>query len=36
MVAQPCIGYAYAGARPFPHAVLDEFFDPALLETVLS
>ena len=27
---------AYAGARPFPHVVFDNFFDPALLERVLG
>ena len=27
---------AYGQAKPFPHVVLDDFFDPALLETVLS
>lgn len=27
---------AYAAARPFPHIVLDDFFDPALLEEVLA
>jgi Rps23 Pro-64 3,4-dihydroxylase Tpa1-like proline 4-hydroxylase len=27
---------AYAGARPFPHVVFDDFFDPALLERVLA
>lgn len=26
----------YAGARPFPHVVFDDFFDPALLESVLA
>jgi hypothetical protein len=26
----------YAAARPFPHIVLDDFFDPALLEEVLA
>jgi 2OG-Fe(II) oxygenase superfamily len=27
---------AYAGAKPFPHLVFDDFFDPALLERVLD
>ena len=27
---------AYAGAQPFPHVVFDDFFDPALLDEVLS
>jgi 2OG-Fe(II) oxygenase superfamily len=27
---------AYAAARPFPHVVLDDFFDPALLDLVLD
>jgi hypothetical protein len=27
---------AYAAAMPFPHVVLDDFFDPALLERVLA
>jgi hypothetical protein len=26
----------YAAARPFPHLVLDDFFDPALLDEVLA
>jgi hypothetical protein len=26
----------YAAARPFPHVVFDDFFDPALLESVLA
>jgi hypothetical protein len=26
----------YAAARPFPHVVFDDFFDPALLEKVLA
>jgi hypothetical protein len=26
----------YAAAKPFPHLVLDDFFDPALLERVLA
>jgi 2-oxoglutarate-Fe(II)-dependent oxygenase superfamily protein len=28
--------HAYAGARPFPHVVFDNFFDPALLDRVLG
>ena len=27
---------AYASAHPFPHAILDDFFDPAILDRVLS
>jgi hypothetical protein len=27
---------AYAAARPFPHVVFDNFFDPALLELILE
>jgi len=27
---------SYANARPFPHVVLDDFFDPRLLDRVLS
>ena len=27
---------AYASAKPFPHVVLDDFFDPALLDQVLA
>src|SRR5919106_858626 len=27
---------SYASAKPFPHVVFDDFFDPALLERVLS
>lgn len=27
---------AYAGARPFPHVVFDNFFDPTLLDRVLG
>src|ERR1700741_4404302 len=26
----------YAAAQPFPHVVFDKFFDPALLDTVLT
>jgi Rps23 Pro-64 3,4-dihydroxylase Tpa1-like proline 4-hydroxylase len=26
----------YRSAKPFPHVVLDDFFDPAILETVLT
>ncbi len=27
---------AYAGAKPFPHAVFDDFFDPELLDQILG
>jgi hypothetical protein len=27
---------AYAGAQPYPHVVIDDFFEPALLERVLG
>ena len=27
---------SYAGAKPFPHVVFDDFFDPALLDLVLA
>jgi len=27
---------AYATARPFPHFVIDNFFDPALIDQVLA
>jgi hypothetical protein len=27
---------SYAGAKPFPHVVLDDFFDPELLDAVLA
>src|SRR4051794_37745962 len=27
---------AYRGAAPFPHAVIDNFFDPVILDRVLS
>ena len=27
---------AYANAKPFPHVVFDNFFDPAVLDLVLS
>ena len=27
---------SYAGAKPFPHVVLDDFFDPALLDLIVS
>lgn len=26
----------YSGAKPFPHVVFDDFFDPALLDSILS
>lgn len=32
----PAARAAYAAAQPFPHVVLDDFFDPALLERVLA
>jgi 2OG-Fe(II) oxygenase superfamily len=34
-VAPSAIG-EYASARPFPHIVFDDFFDPALLDSVLA
>lgn len=32
----PSARKAYASARPFPHVVLDNFFDPALLDRILA
>ena len=29
-------GLAYASAKPFPHFVVDNFFDPTLIDQVLS
>ena len=32
----PAAKAAFAAAKPFPHVVLDDFFDPALLDKVLA
>jgi len=32
----PSARASYAAAKPFPHVVLDDFFDPSLLEKVLA
>jgi hypothetical protein len=34
--ATPAAKAAFAAAKPFPHVVLDDFFDPALLDKVLA